>query len=54
MAKKKGNRVVIKLKSAESGHVYWSEKNRKNDTGRLEIRRYDPTLRKHVVYKEEK
>ncbi|MCL4504590.1 MAG: 50S ribosomal protein L33 [Chloroflexi bacterium] len=54
MAKKKGNRVVIKLKSSESGHVYWSEKNRKNDTSRLEVRRYDPVLRKHVLYKEEK
>jgi large subunit ribosomal protein L33 len=54
VAKKKGNRVVIKLKSSESGHVYWTEKNRKNDTGRLEIRRYDPMLRKHVTYKEEK
>lgn len=54
MAKKKGNRVVIKLKSSESGHVYWSEKNRKNDTARLEVRRYDPVLRKHVTYKEEK
>ena len=54
MAKKKGNRVVIKLKSSESSHVYWTEKNRKNDSTRLEIRRYDPMLRKHVVYKEEK
>jgi large subunit ribosomal protein L33 len=54
MAKKKGNRVVIKLKSSESGHVYWTEKNRKNDTARLEVRRYDPVLRKHVTYKEEK
>lgn len=54
MAKKKGNRVIIKLKSSESGHVYWSEKNRKNDTGRLELRRFDPILRRHVMYKEEK
>lgn len=54
MARKKGNRIVIKLKSAETGHVYWSEKNRKNDPTRLEIKRYDPKLRKHVTYKEEK
>jgi large subunit ribosomal protein L33 len=54
VAKKKGNRVVIKLRSSESGHVFWSEKNRKNDPTRLELRRYDPILRKHVVYKEEK
>ena len=54
MARKKGNRIVIKLKSAETGHVYWSEKNRKNDPTRLEIKLYDPKLRKHVPYKEEK
>jgi large subunit ribosomal protein L33 len=54
MAKKKGNRVIIKLKSSESTHIYWSEKNRKNDTARLELKRYDPLLRKHVTYKEEK
>jgi large subunit ribosomal protein L33 len=29
-------------------------KNRKNDTNRLELRRYDPTLRKHVLYRETK
>jgi large subunit ribosomal protein L33 len=54
MAKKKGNRIHIRLKSTESGHFYLTEKNRKNDTNRMEIKRYDPTLRKHVVYKEEK
>ena len=54
MAKKKGNRIVIKMKSSESGHTFWTEKNRKNDLSRLEIKRYDPQLRKHVAYKEEK
>ena len=54
MAKKKGNRIVIKMKSSESGFTYWTEKNRKNDPSRLEIKRYDPQIRKHVAYKEEK
>ncbi len=54
MAKKKGGRIVIKLKSTESGHMYVSSKNRKNDTGRLELKKFDPFLRKHVTYKEEK
>jgi large subunit ribosomal protein L33 len=54
MARKKGNRVVVKLKSSESGHMYLTEKNRKNDTGRMELKRYDPVVRKHVMYKEEK
>ena len=54
MASKKGNRIVIKLRSTESGHMYTTEKNRKNDPNRLELKRYDPTLRRHVVYRESK
>lgn len=51
---KKGNRVVIKLKSTESGHMYVTQKNRRNDTGRLELKKYDPFLRRHVIYRETK
>lgn len=51
---KKGNRQVIKLKSTESPHRYSTYKNKKNTTGRLEIRKYDPVVRRHVIYKEEK
>ncbi len=51
---KKGNRQVIKLKSSESPHTYSTFKNKKNTVGRLEIKKYDPVIRKHVLYKEEK
>ncbi len=51
---KKGPRVIVKLRSTESSHMYLSEKNRRNDTNRLELRKYDPTLRKHVTYRETK
>jgi large subunit ribosomal protein L33 len=51
---KKGNRVLVKLRSTESGHIYYTEKNRRNDTNRLEMRKYDPIVRKHVLYKETK
>ncbi|MCX6019485.1 MAG: 50S ribosomal protein L33 [Chloroflexi bacterium] len=54
MAKKKGSRIVIRIKSSESGHFYLTEKNRRNDTARLELRKYDPFVRKVVAYKEEK
>lgn len=54
MASKKGNRIVIKLRSTESSYTYTTEKNRKNDTARLELRRYDPILRRHVVFRETK
>jgi len=52
--KKKGARVLIKMKSTESGHMYYSQKNRRNDTQRLELKRYDPLVRKHVLYRETK
>ena len=51
---KKGSRQIIRLKSSASPHMYSTYKNKKNTTGRLEIRKYDPVVRKHVMYKEEK
>jgi large subunit ribosomal protein L33 len=52
MAKKKGDRIVIKMRSTESTHVYHTEKNRRNDAGRLELRKYDPVIRRHVLFRE--
>jgi large subunit ribosomal protein L33 len=54
MAKKKGARVLVKMRSTESSHMYWTEKNRRNDPGRLELRKFDPVLRKHVLFREAK
>ncbi len=51
---KKSAREIIKLKSQQSKHCYWTTKNKKNTTEKLEIKKYDPTLRKHVIYKEAK
>ena len=51
---KKGNRLLVKMRSTESGHMYITMKNRRNDPQRLELRKYDPILRKHVVYRETK
>lgn len=51
----KGVREKIKLEStAGTGHFYTTTKNRKNSTGKLEMSKYDPVARKHVVYKETK
>ncbi|HJO29357.1 MAG TPA: 50S ribosomal protein L33, partial [Acidobacteriota bacterium] len=33
---------------------YYTEKNKRNSPDRLELRKYDPVLRRHVLYKEEK
>ncbi|QJC35446.1 50S ribosomal protein L33 [Enterobacteriaceae endosymbiont of Donacia proxima] len=52
MAKKK--RVIIKLiSSAKTGHFYTTTKNRKN-TKKLLVKKYDPLLRKHILYREKK
>ena len=55
MAKKaKDARSYVKLVSSESDHCYYVQKNRNNTKGRLELRQYDPTVRKHEPYKESK
>ena len=54
MAAEKGNRIIIKLKSSESGHSYTTMKNRRNDPSRIELKKYDPLVRKHVTYRETK
>ena len=51
---KAGNRVPVKLKSTESPHKYYTTKNKRNTTERLELKKYDPVVRRHVNYKEEK
>ena len=51
MAKK---RETIKLKSSESKHCYWTTKNPRTVTERLQLKKFDPSLRKHVLYKEAK
>jgi large subunit ribosomal protein L33 len=54
MAKKKGVRILVKMRSTESAHMYLTEKNRRNDPGRLELKKYDPIVRKHVLFRETK
>ncbi len=53
MAKKKGNRVLIGLECTETGRrTYVTQKNRINDTEKLQIMKYNPVLRKHTLHKE--
>ena len=48
-------RDKIKLiSSAGTGHYYTTTKNRKNMPDKMEIRKFDPVVRKHVIYKEGK
>jgi large subunit ribosomal protein L33 len=45
---------LIKLKSTKSDYVYYSRKNRKGVERKIELKKFDPTLRKRVVFKEAK
>jgi large subunit ribosomal protein L33 len=51
----KSNTIQIKLvSSAETGFFYVTTKNVKNITSKLELKKYDPVVRKHVVFRESK
>jgi large subunit ribosomal protein L33 len=48
-------RDKIKLvSSAGTGHFYTTTKNKRTMTGKMEIKKFDPKIRKHVMYKEAK
>ncbi len=48
-------REKIRLNSsAGTGHFYTTDKNKRNMPGKMEIKKYDPVVRKHVIYKEGK
>ena len=40
--------------SAGTGHYYTTTKNKRTMTEKMEIRKYDPVVRKHAIYKEGK
>ena len=55
MAKASDVRPKITLACADcKERNYITKKNRRNDPNRLELKKYDPTLRRHVVYREAK
>lgn len=48
-------RDKIKLvSSAGTGHYYTTQKNKRLHPEKMETRKYDPVVRKHVMYKEAK
>lgn len=42
------------VSTADTGFFYVTKKNPRNLTEKLEMRKYDPVVRKHVVFKESK
>lgn len=48
-------RDKIKLvSSAGTGHFYTTDKNKRNTPDKLEFKKYDPVVRRHVMYREAK
>ena len=47
-------RETIKLKSTASAFMYSTKKNKRNTTAKIELKKYDPIVRKHVLFKETK
>lgn len=54
MAKKNTKRKLVGLVSEESGtRTYYTTRNTQN-TDKISLRKYDPTLRRHVTFTETK
>ncbi|MDC0446304.1 MAG: 50S ribosomal protein L33 [Gammaproteobacteria bacterium] len=48
-------RDKIKLVSSEgTGHYYTTTKNKRLHPEKMEVKKFDPVVRKHVMYKESK
>ncbi|GIR14446.1 MAG: 50S ribosomal protein L33 [Halieaceae bacterium] len=48
-------REKIRMNStAGTGHFYTTDKNKRTMPDKLEMKKYDPVARKHVMYKEAK
>lgn len=42
------------VSSAGTGHFYTTTKNKRTMPEKMEIKKFDPVLRQHVIYKEAK
>lgn len=48
-------RPVVKLRStAGTGYTYVTRKNRRSHPDRMVLRKYDPVVRRHVDFREER
>ena len=54
MAAKSARDKIKLVSSANTGHYYTTTKNKRNTPNKLEFKKYDPVVRKHVIYKEAK
>ena len=45
---------IKRVSSADTGFFYVTKKNARTQTNKLELKKYDPVARKHVLFKEAK
>ncbi len=46
--------LIRMVSSADTGYFFVTKKNARTSTEKLEMRKYDPVARKHVMFKEAK
>ena len=47
-------RVTIRMQSTESAHFYMETKNKSQEIDKRKNKKYDPFVRRHVLYTEQK
>ena len=54
-SKAKRSSILFKMVStADTGFFYTARRNVKKKTDKMEFKKYDPVIRKHVIFKEKK
>ena len=51
---KPASQLIKLVSTADTGYYYVNKKNPLNSTEKFEFNKYDPVIRKHVVFKEAK
>ncbi|MDE0993367.1 MAG: 50S ribosomal protein L33 [Rhodospirillales bacterium] len=51
---KPASQLIKLVSTADTGYYYVTKKNPRNSTEKFEFNKYDPVIRKHVVFKEAK
>lgn len=46
--------VIYLFSSSGNGHFYSTTKNKRKNPEKIELRKFDPVLQKHVLYVEKK
>ncbi|GAB4391877.1 50S ribosomal protein L33 [Pelagibius sp. CAU 1746] len=51
---KPATQLIKMVSTADTGYFYVAKKNPRTMTEKLELRKFDPVARKHVIFKESK